>query len=147
MKTFIALLLVAGLGFTACRNNDMTNKSATGEANDPAKFTSIQWLDSIVNFGSINMGEKLQVAFKFRNTGTKPLYLSNVRAGCGCTVADFTKGAIAPGKEGEVTGSFDSNKSHPGEVRKSIFVTTNTPDGANHTLIFTGLIKEVPPVK
>ena len=89
------------------------------------------------------MGEKIKVVFRFKNSGTKPLVLAEVKAGCGCTVPDYTKGAIAPGAQGEVTGAFDSNKSHTGEVRKSIFVTANTHDKTNHTLIFTGLIKEV----
>jgi hypothetical protein len=147
MKPFIILFALISLGCVACNNQDQSNGSNPGAITDTSKFTSILWLDSLVNFGNVNMGEKVQVAFKFRNIGTKPLYLTNVRAGCGCTVPDFTKGAIAPGKEGEVTGAFDTNKAHAGEVRKNIFVTTNTQNGINHTLTFTGIIKEAAPVK
>lgn len=147
MKAFIVLLAVVGLGCIGCNNQDQAGTANNAAATDSTKFTNILWLDSLVNFGNVNMGEKVQVAFKFRNTGTRPLYLTNVKAGCGCTVPDYTKGAIAPGKEGVVTGAFDTNKSHPGEVRKNIFVTTNTDNGINHTLTFTGTIKETAPVK
>ncbi len=144
MKRFIILFVAVALGAAACNNTDKkATDPAAATAVDSTNFTRIQWLDSLVNFGNVNMGEHVQVAFKFKNVGTKPLYLTNVKAGCGCTVPDYTKGAIAPGKEGVVTGAFDTNKSHPGEVRKNIFVSTNTQDGTNHTLTFTGVIKEV----
>ncbi len=143
MKAFIIFLVLAGTCFTACQEEAKKNTDpATAAGQDSASYTRIQWLDSIVNFGSVNMGEQVQVAFRFRNVGNKPLYLTNVKAGCGCTVPDYTKGAVAPGKEGVVTGAFDTNKSHPGEVRKNIFCTTNTPGGLSHTLTFTGVIKE-----
>jgi len=141
MKGSVALVILIIMACLSCHNEEAVGIDAK-EMADTTTYTRVQWMDSVVNFGSIPMGEQAQVAFRFRNTGAKPLYIANVRAGCGCTVADYTKGAIAPGGEGVVTGAFDSNKSHPGEVRKNIFVTTNTKNGKDHTLIFTGLIKE-----
>jgi hypothetical protein len=143
MKQIVIPVLLSSIIWLSCKNNDSQNDSNPKILADTTQYTQIQWLDSVVNFGNINMGEKIKVVFRFKNTGTKPLVLAEVKAGCGCTVPDYTKGAIAPGAQGEVTGAFDSNKSHPGEVRKSIFVTTNTHDKTNHTLIFTGLIKEL----
>lgn len=107
---------------------------------DKSHYTTMEWKDTVVNFNPIQMGEKATVVFKFRNTGKFPLFLTNVKAGCGCTVPGYTKGAIPPGGEGEVTGEFDSNKSHPGEVRKNIYVTTNTHGKSSHTLTFAGYI-------
>ncbi len=142
MKTCIRLLCI-GLMFVifACKNPSPVIHLSPYSAADSSNFTEIEWLDSIVNFGTMPMGETKIVTFRMRNIGTKPLTISNVQAGCGCTVPDFTKGAIAPGGVGFVSGSFDSNKAHPGEVRKSIFVTTNTKNGVNKTLIFTGIIE------
>ena len=142
MKSFYVLTMLAILVTIACKNGDTNKNPKENIVLDTTQYTRILWLDSIVNFGTLNMGEKVEVKFKFRNTGEKPLYLANVKAGCGCTVPNYTQGAIPPGKEGWVSGAFDTNKSHPGEVRKNIFVTTNTPNGINHTLTFTGLIKE-----
>ena len=143
MKRIVIPVLLSSVIWLSCKNNDISKDANTKILADTTQYTNIQWLDSVVNFGNINMGEKIKVVFRFKNSGTKPLVLAEVKAGCGCTVPDYTKGAIAPGAQGEVTGAFDSNKSHPGEVRKNIFVTANTHDKTNHTLIFTGLIKEV----
>jgi hypothetical protein len=139
--TQLAVWLIA-FHLMAC-NEQPTNKVTIGDftAADSANFTKVQWLDSVVNFGIMQMGETKTISFRMKNIGNKPLFLTNVKAGCGCTVADFTKGAIAPGAEGVVTGEFDSNKSQTGEVHKNIFVTTNTPNGMNQTLVFTGKIE------
>ena len=109
---------------------------------DTASLTTIKWLDSIVSFDTAKAGDQVKVTFRFRNTGNKPLYLSEVKAGCGCTVPDYTKGAIAPGAGGEVTGLFNTMLAHGGSARKTIFVLANTKDNARHTLIFTGFIKD-----
>jgi hypothetical protein len=138
MRALITLVFTIMI-LAACNQAD-TGGGARME--DTANYTTIQWLDSIVIFDTINMGEKTNIVFRFRNSGDKVLYLSDVKAGCGCTVADYTKGAIAPGQQGEVTGAFDSNKSHPGEVRKQILVTANTKGVTRHKLIFDGWIRE-----
>ncbi|MBW0162209.1 MAG: DUF1573 domain-containing protein, partial [Sediminibacterium sp.] len=101
------------------------------------------WLDSVVNFGTITQGEKIRLQFKFKNTGQKPLFITNVRAGCGCTVPSYTKEAVAPGATGEVTAEFDTNRSTAGNVHKNVVVHTNTSNGNEHNLIFTGNVKEV----
>lgn len=109
---------------------------------DTAHYTTIQWMDSVVNFGTINFGEKVQVKFRFKNVGETPLILSNVIAGCGCTVPEYSKAPVAPGAEGVVTGAFDSNKSHPGAVRKTIRVTANTKNKQDYELVFTGEVRD-----
>lgn len=148
MKKIIAILaLGCFLIVMACKNPSPVIHLNPYSSADSANFTEILWLDSNINFGTIPMGDTTVVTFRMRNIGNKPLTISNVQAGCSCTVPDYTKEAIPPGGEGFVMGSFDSNKSHPGEVRKSIFVTTNTRNGINKTLLFSGVIlsaNEVP---
>jgi hypothetical protein len=144
MRTLLTISLLAIL-VVACKDDDKELKAK--RMSDPTTYTTIQWLDSIVHFDTITMGEKATVKFRFKNTGDKPLFITEARAGCGCTIPDYTKGAIAPGQGGEVTGAFDSKKAHAGIVRKSIFVTTNTQYETEHTLIFTGIINEAPVIK
>jgi hypothetical protein len=76
--------------------------------------------------GTITAGDKLTVAFRFKNTGDKPLVIESVQPSCGCTVANYPKEAIAPGGTGEITGAFDS-KGKEGLQRKSMTVLANTP--------------------
>ncbi|MEO5682123.1 MAG: DUF1573 domain-containing protein [Chitinophagaceae bacterium] len=103
---------------------------------DTASFTSIQWIDSVKDYGKIAEGQKLEVLYRFKNTGTKPLVIESVHPSCGCTVADPPKEPIAPGAEGEIKGSFDSN-GKSGQQHKTINVTANTKGSENHELSFT----------
>ena len=133
-------LLIATIFFLACSDADQTagasrNAGVITKATDTSGLTTIQWIDSIKNLGKITEGQKLEVSFRFKNTGTKPLIIQSVRPGCGCTVADYPKEPIAPGGEGEITGSFDS-KGRENLQRKEIAVTANTSGSAYHTLIF-----------
>ena len=139
---YTAILFACLLGI-ACNNDANNQVPARNMAMDTANFTTIKWLDSIVHFGSINMGESITIRFKCLNTGTKPLLITNAKPGCGCTIADFTKEPILPGATGEVTAAFDSKKVHAPEVRKTIIVTTNTLNNTEHYLIFTGEVKGV----
>ncbi len=145
MKYVCTFLFLAAIAGTACKGKNNTAAAAAALQKvqaDTANYTDIQWLDSMVNFGSIRFGEHVNVQFRFKNTGNKPLIITNVVASCGCTVPDFTKTPVAPGAEGMVTGAFDSNRAHPGTVRKTIMVTANTRNKQQFELIFNGDIKE-----
>lgn len=140
MSRIVFAIFFCSIFFFSCGEEGTMGETGKKVLADTASYTDIQWEDSVVSFGHIKMGEEVMVRFRFRNTGKHPLFLTNVKAGCGCTVPDYTKGAIAPGATGEVTGAFNSKKAAEGEVRKAIFVTTNTHGKTNHTLIFTGLV-------
>jgi hypothetical protein len=140
MRRIVCLLSALAFIIGCANPPSQPDSTASEPPPDPATYTRVQWVDSIKDFGSINMGDSIQITFTCRNIGEKPLFLTQVNPSCGCTVASYSKEAILPGQTGFVTGTFNSNRSHPGEVRKTIFVTTNTQDGVNHTLTFTGKI-------
>ena len=103
---------------------------------DTANYTTIQWLDStFISKGKVKEGAEVEIVFRFKNTGDKPLVFSKVEARCGCTVADKPEEPIAPGQEGSITGKFDS-KGRPGNNRKFIAVEANTKPSRNHNLEF-----------
>lgn len=137
LSTFIALL-------TACGNADKkTSDAATTtteqtEATAPAAadVTTVQWLDSSQNFGKVTDGEKVMITFHFKNTGTKPLIISNVQASCGCTVPSKPEEPIAPGAEGKITAEFNS-EGRVGKASKNVNVSLNTKEGFA-TLLFEG---------
>ena len=138
----ISIILFAAVAAIACKNNNANNSAVKDPATDTANFTTVQWIDSSINFGEIEKGKTATVKFRCKNTGTKSLIIVNVQPGCGCTVADYTKTPVAPNGEGEVTALFDSKKvGTVGEVHKSIFVTTNTLNGYT-TLSFSGTIND-----
>ena len=103
---------------------------------DTANYTTIQWLDStFISKGKVKEGTEVEIVFRFKNTGDKPLVFSRVDARCGCTVADKPEEPVAPGKEGTIVGKFDS-KGRPGNNRKFISVEANTKPSRHHDLEF-----------
>lgn len=131
------------LTLAACNSNTdekdkitVNKTTATTEVTDNKGLTDILWIDSVRNLGRINEGQKVEISFRFKNTGTKPLIIESVTPGCGCTVADYPKEPIAPGSEGEITGSFDSH-GRQGINNKDILVMANTTGSQNHILRFT----------
>lgn len=139
MKQFSIVLAVVVTSFMACKDELKEEKKAEAKIlNDSTNYTTVKWLDSAVNFGTIKMGEKILVKFRCLNTGNKPLIIVNARPGCGCTVANYTKVPIAPSAEGLITAEFDSNKAHGGTVSKYIMVTTNTKNSSETNLMFSG---------
>lgn len=127
------VLLAAGIGFSACQDNAKGGEPVASVASKG--LTTIEWLDSVKNLGKINQGQKLQIAFRFRNSGKNPLVIESVRPSCGCTVADYPKEPIQPGQEAQITGSFDSN-GREGLQHKEISVTANTEGSTDHKLVF-----------
>jgi hypothetical protein len=141
MRKTLFFLILSLLSLTACQNNQSSsNPRDINQPLDTANFTKIQWKDTLIDFGTISMGDSIQMKFVCTNTGNKPLFITSVRASCGCTVPTYTESAILPGAEGAVTASFNSNRSHPGEVFKTVYVSTNTPGGDNYVLSFKGKI-------
>ena len=76
--------------------------------------------------------------FEFSNTRTAPLLISNVQNSCGCTVADYTKEAIAPRKKGYVKLTF--NAANKGQFSKNVTLTANTIEGT-HVLNIRGNVE------
>ena len=65
---------------------------------DTAHYTLIKWNDSLIEFGNIQVGDSVHVKYKFTNTGKTPLFIIAARASCGCTVTQFPKEPVMPGK-------------------------------------------------
>src|SRR5690349_4062476 len=109
MKTIFSLVVSSILlVLTACNssaNNTGNNDNPNGDRLDTANFTSAVWADSLQNFGTVQKGKLVKIVFHVKNTGDKPLFIMSANPSCGCTVADYTKSAIAVGETGEVTAS------------------------------------------
>jgi len=87
--------------------------------------TTIQYENEKFNFGVVNEGEIVKHVYKFKNTGTEPLVISNAKGSCGCTVPKWSSEPIPPGGSGEIKVEFNS-KGKPGQQSKRVTVTANT---------------------
>lgn len=139
MKHLLFFIILGGLIMASCNQADKTPADVASIVKDSSKFTAIQWADTTIDFGSKKMGEVVNIAFMCTNTGNKPLYLYDVRPSCGCTLVDYSKTPIEPGNQGKIEAQFDTKKSHPGEVHKTVFVRSNSSNGPTH-LSFSGII-------
>lgn len=95
------------------------------------------------NFGTISeTGGKATVDFIFKNTGSAPLILTNVRAGCGCTTPEWAREPIAPGASGKIKVSYDP-RNRPGAFVKSVTVNSNA-ENAVTSLTIRGTVTRKP---
>lgn len=114
-------------------------RSGSSSQVDP-NATSIVFEKTIHNFGTLKEGASVSYTFEFKNTGSKPLLISNAKGSCGCTVPKWPKEAIAPGASGEIQVTFNSRGKH-GKQHKSVTLTANT-DPANTRLYIKADVEE-----
>jgi Protein of unknown function (DUF1573) len=90
-----------------------------------AKTTSMKFDEMSYDWGTIKEGAKMEHTFKFKNTGSNDLIISDARGSCGCTVPEWPKEPIKAGKTGEMKVVFDSN-GKAGDQQKTVTVSANT---------------------
>lgn len=149
MKKLFLLIVLAG-SLTACKTNDkkagtplsgMSEEEKTKLLTDTTNFTSIEWMDPIVqDLGKLVKDQSIEVRFRFKNSGDKVLYIESVSAQCGCTIPEKPEKPFAPGEEGVIRAKY--NGSGHGTISKQIYVSANTKPVKSHTLTFTGDVEE-----
>jgi Protein of unknown function (DUF1573) len=76
------------------------------------------------DFGSIEQGVPVYHKFTFSNDGDDLLFVTNIKTSCGCTAAEYSREAIAPGEEGFVRVRYNAAKA--GTFSKTVNVEGNT---------------------
>lgn len=135
-----AVILLSFIAFLGCQNKKTSNLNElsikdTRFVNNPSK---LEMLDTFVDLGKIEQGEKRKVSFRFKNVGSSDMLLLEVRPSCGCTIADYPKNPFKPGEEGVFTAEFNS-AGKLGEFTKSIEVFSSTIP-TSHIVHFKGEI-------
>lgn len=140
----VVLVLMMVSWLISCRQNDtkVNGVSSMQIPKDSSQFTKITWLDSTIrDFGSIPEGQKLEVVYRFLNSGTKPLIIARVQPSCGCTVAEQPDEPVMPGKEGVIKASFNS-EGRVGINHKKIYVIANTRGTQSNEVEFSVLVQK-----
>jgi len=118
----------ASLLWPSCSNPSDQVKSKEEQmalqAVQSAELPIITFMVESHDFGTINEGEVVDTEFKFTNTGEAPLIISAAQGSCGCTIPDYPKAPIAPGEEGRILVSFNS-EGKPNQQSKTVTLTTN----------------------
>lgn len=81
---------------------------------------------TVIDYGTIEYNSDGVRAFKFTNTGTAPIIISQVKGSCGCTVPTKPNGPIMPGESAEIGVKYATNR--VGQFTKTVTVTSNATE-------------------
>jgi Protein of unknown function (DUF1573) len=81
---------------------------AQKKAVDIAKFNN-----ETIDLGNVKQAVPATATFVVTNIGTEPLIIEQASPTCGCTMGDYTKAPIAPGKTGTITATFNAMAGGP----------------------------------
>ena len=130
----VALMLVATAGFS----------QATASAATPKADVAIASFDAQnFDFGKIKQGTPATHEFKFTNTGSVPLIITNVQASCGCTTPDWSRDPILPGGRGFIKATYSA--ATVGNFNKTVSVTANVEGGTVQLMIKGEVLAQVQP--
>lgn len=62
----------------------------------------------VIDMGNLQVGNPSTVTFELTNIGKTPLIIENAQPTCGCTIGDYTKEPIMPGKTGKITATYNA---------------------------------------
>jgi hypothetical protein len=120
--------------FTSCNQNPGTSRVSPEIVNNPitaagtadtSQLPVFDFESTNHEFGSIKEGEVVTYNFKFKNSGKSPLIITSANASCGCTVPEYSKDPVAPGGNGFIKVTFNSEGKH-GMVSKTVTLLANT---------------------
>jgi hypothetical protein len=101
MKRNLSLSLVLFLLFLSVKN-------FAQDKNNTVNNSKIGFEKKVHDFGNIKEENgKVSYEFKFTNTGSSPITVTNVQASCGCTTPSWTRASVEPGMSGYVKALYD----------------------------------------
>ena len=142
IRTILCTALVAMM-FVGCGGGSPKSEFSTDLINNPntangdskkVSAPAITFDKKMHDFGRLSQGESIAYSFKFTNTGTADLLVSDCEATCGCTVADFPKKPLKPGEVGYITVTFNSAGKF-GQEEQFVEVMANTQPSKNQLII------------
>ena len=98
---FLMTLLVMGVSFAFAQTN-----------------ADIKFDKTTHDFGKFSENSPVvSCTFTFTNIGDAPLVIHQAVASCGCTVPEYTKEPIMPGKKGTIKVTYNGTGKYPGHFK------------------------------
>lgn len=117
MKKAFSLLVILSFLFAGNAQENVNGKTKK------EKVPEITFESLVHDYGNILQGDNGTCEFVFKNTGKADLLLTNCRSSCGCTVPEWPKDPIAPGKKAVIKVKYNTQRI--GVINKSITVESN----------------------
>ena len=102
------------------------------------KLVNIQ--DDALDYGTVTKSSDGVRKIEVKNTGKKPLIISNVTSSCGCTVPEWTKTPIKPRKKGFINVKY--NTDIVGTISKTITINSNDTETPNKIVKIKGTVED-----
>lgn len=111
-------------GTTSTATTDKSKTATTSATTDPGyKFDQV-----VHDYGTIKKGADPYCEFKLTNTSKQPLVIKEAKGSCGCTVPEYPKEPIMPGKSVTIKVRYDTNRVGPFEKQVTVtFEGKDTP--------------------
>lgn len=77
-----------------------------------------------IEFGDVNLNTEVSSVLKVTNTGNADLIIKSVVGSCGCTVPEFPKTPIAPGKTADIKVNYSVGPT-AGTFNKTVTISSN----------------------
>ncbi|MCG2792967.1 MAG: DUF1573 domain-containing protein [Weeksellaceae bacterium] len=107
-----------------------------------ASSQTISFDKTTFDYGNVKAGADGHRFFTVKNTGDKPLIISEVKPSCGCTTPEWSKDPILPGKTAQIKVGY--NTGIKGVFNKLIEVYSNDPANNRSVLYIKGTVEDVP---
>ena len=126
---YLLYILIFLTGVTACNSgNDNDQQKVSDKLVDSSEVSNespvITFVSLENDLGELSGGEIVQTYFKYENTGDAPLYISSIKAGCGCTVPHWNEEPLSPGESENIKVIFNSSGKH-GNQNIRVIVKSN----------------------
>lgn len=106
-----------------------------------ASAQTISFDKTTFDYGNVKAGADGHRFFTVKNTGDKPLIISEVKPSCGCTTPEWSKDPILPGKTTQIKVGY--NTGIKGAFNKLIEVYSNDPTNNRSVLYIKGNVEDV----
>lgn len=123
-SVWVALLAIASL--VACEKR-------------PAQISFSQ---TEIDLGTVYTNDAIHsLDIEFQNRGDEDLVISSVWPSCECVTVERFDTIVAGGKEGKITVKYNLSIYPPGDIERSISITSNSADTTNHDVFIHATLK------
>lgn len=105
----------------------------------------VEWLDRQISTGNVPFGQAVSREFRVKNVSNENLIILQVKSSCHCTVTEWQREPIAPGKTGIIKVTYDGQKE--GDFYRIVTVVTNFDSMQGVPLALVGKVDPMPEAK
>lgn len=122
----------------------MTVLAGNVYAQDPVveAGAQVEFEKEVHDYGTMKQHGDGTCEFKFTNTGSEPLIISNAKGSCGCTVPSWPREPIKPGESEVIKVKYDTKRVGP--INKSVTITSNAVNSPTKVIRIKGTIEAAP---